>query len=291
MARSFLLASLALTLALSPQAEGPSPTRLVQGLIQQELPPDTLSKSKDDPRQVLQDGEFMPAQPLRVVPNTAWGVGEELTFTVRYGPVVAGSATMAVHDTVRIDGRLCYYIRTEAQSNRVFSSMYKVRDVAESFVDVDGLFPWRFRKRLHEGKFRADRSTVYDQQRNLAISGKDTLKVPPFVQDVISMLYFLRTQRLVIGDTLSVANHADRKVYDLKIRVQGRERVRVRAGAFDCLVVEPFLLDGSGVFKHEGRIQVWISDDSRRVPVQLKSKVVIGSVTAELEKMKGVKKT
>ncbi len=221
MSRSFLLASLTLTLAICPLAESPSPIRLVQVAVQQELPPDTLATSNDDSLGVRDDDQFLSAKPLRVIPNSAWGVGEELTFTVRYGPMVAGSATMAVRDTVRVDGRLCYYIRTEAQSNRVFSSMFKVRDVAESFIDVDGLFPWRFRKRLHEGKFRADRSTIYDQQRNLAISGKDTLKVPPFVQDVISTLYFLRTQRFVIGDTLSVANHADRKVYDLRLGSKG----------------------------------------------------------------------
>lgn len=239
----------------------------------------------------LGQGFAPPERPLRVVANAAWHVGEKLTFSLRYGPVLAGSATLTVRDTVRLNGKLCYHIRTEAQTNRVFSSVYKVRDVAESFVDVQGIFPWRFEKHVREGKYRADRTTIYDQQRNLAVTGKDTLKVPPFVQDVISMVYFLRTQPLAIGDTLSVPNHADRKVYDLKVTIHRRERVRVAAGVFDCLVVEPFLLDGSGVFKHEGRILVWISEDRRRIPVQLKSKVVVGTVTAELEQMKGAEKT
>jgi hypothetical protein len=281
-------------LILSPQADTPSssmPTRGRQNQDTLRLRADTLATGKADSLAAQTEGELATAKPLRVVPNSAWDVGEELTFTIRYGPMVAGSATMAVQDTVHLNGRPCYHIRTEAKSNKFFSSIYMVRDVAESFVDLDGLFPWRFHKRLREGKFRADRSTTYDQHRNLAITGKDTLKVPPFVQDVISTLYFLRTQPFVIGDTLSVANHADRKVYDLKVKVHGKERVRVGAGVFDCLVVEPFLLDGSGVFKHEGRILLWISEDKRHIPVQMKSKVVIGSVTAELEEMKGVKKT
>ncbi|MDZ7412749.1 MAG: DUF3108 domain-containing protein [candidate division KSB1 bacterium] len=231
-----------------------------------------------------------PLAPLRVVPNNAWGLGEELTFAVRYGMVSAGSAKMAVRDTVRVAGRLCYHIYTQAQSNRAFSSIYEVRDVAESFVDVQGLFPWRFEKHLREGKYRAHKLTTYDQHRNLAITGKDTLRVPPFVQDVISMVYFLRTQDFKVGDTLSVANHADRKVYDLRVAVQRRERVRVSAGVFDCLVVEPFLRDGGGVFKGGGRMQLWISDDRARLPVQLKSKVVVGTVTIELERAKGVKR-
>ena len=49
----------------------------------------------------------------------------------------------------------------------------------------------------------------------------------------------------------------------------------------DCLVLEP-LLRSAGIFKHEGRLTVWMTDDRLRLPVQMKSKVVVGSITAEL---------
>ncbi|MCR4439832.1 MAG: DUF3108 domain-containing protein [bacterium] len=292
--RHFALAILGFLLLWHPQVD--TTTRIQVKRVQPAQDtlatrPDTLRTPKADSLALSDQVSPAAERPLRVVANTAWNVGEELTFSLRYGPVLAGSATFAVRDTVRLNGSLCYHIRAEAQTNRVFSSIYRVRDVAESFVDVRGIFPWRFDKHLREGKYRADRITMYDQHRNLAVTGKDTLKVPPFVQDVISMVYFLRTQPLAIGDTLSVPNHADRKVYDLKVAIHRRERVRVAAGVFDCLVVEPFLLDGSGVFKHEGRILVWMSEDSRRIPVQLKSKVVVGTVTAELEQIRGAKKT
>ena len=53
------------------------------------------------------------------------------------------------------------------------------------------------------------------------------------------------------------------------------------AGTFDCLVVEP-ITKSVGLFKHEGRLKVWLTDDHLRMPVLMKSKVVVGSITAEL---------
>ncbi len=225
---------------------------------------------------------------FRSVENRAWGIGERLTFTIRYGPVIAGTATMSVKDTVRIKNKLCYHIVTEAKSNRFIDKFYKVRDRAESFIDYYGLFSWRFEKHLREGKHKADKRTDYDHANNIAIAGEDTVEVPLFVQDVLSTFYFLRTQNYEVGEVLSVRNHSDRKVYDLKVRIHGKESVRLRTGTFKCVLVEPFLVEGGGVFKHEGRILVWITDDERRIPVQMKSKVYIGSVTAELEEMKGI---
>jgi hypothetical protein len=225
----------------------------------------------------------------RKIENSAWNIGESLTFSIRYGPVVAGTAIMTVKDTARINNKLCYRIVTEARSNKFLDTFFKVRDTAESFMDYDGLYTLKFEKHIREGKYRRDRSILYDHVNEIAIADKDTMVVPRYVQDVLSTLYFLRTQEYKVGDILSVQNHSDRNVYDLKVRIHGKEGVRVRAGTFKCLLVEPFLVEGGGIFKHEGRILVWITDDERRIPVQMKSKVYIGSVIAELETMEGIR--
>ena len=42
----------------------------------------------------------------------------------------------------------------------------------------------------------------------------------------------------------------------------------------------------AGIFKHEGKLTVWLTDDRLRLPVMMKSKVVVGSITAELTDFK-----
>ncbi len=227
----------------------------------------------------------------RVIPNNAFDVGEKLTFAIRYGPIVAGSSTMSVPTTTKINGYETYKIVTDARSSGFFSAFFKVRDQVESYVDRDGLFTWRFEKKLREGKYRADQYVDYDQVNGWAVSNKkDTMKIPPCVQDILSSFYYVRTQKLEVGKSLYIDNHADNKLYPLEIKVHKKERVKVDAGEFDCVVVEP-ILRATGLFKSKGRLLVWLTDDERKIPVQMKSKIFIGYITAELKKMEGVKES
>jgi hypothetical protein len=66
------------------------------------------------------------------------------------------------------------------------------------------------------------------------------------------------------------------------VKVHGRERVKTEAGEFDCLVVEP-ILRGPGIFTQKGRITVWLTDDARRMPVQIRSKLKTGTLVGRLE--------
>jgi hypothetical protein len=78
------------------------------------------------------------------------------------------------------------------------------------------------------------------------------------------------------------------KRYLLGVRLLGREQVDLPAplGArTPTLVVEPQLVEGTGLFVKErgARLKIWLTDDARRIPVRLRSKVAIGSVAADLE--------
>jgi hypothetical protein len=84
-----------------------------------------------------------------------------------------------------------------------------------------------------------------------------------------------------------MSNHDNKKVYDLKVIIQRKERIKVDAGTFDCIMVQP-VLQGEAIFKQQGELWVWLTDDERKIPVQMKSKVAVGSITTELIKIEGV---
>ena len=69
-----------------------------------------------------------------------------------------------------------------------------------------------------------------------------------------------------------------------KVKVVRREKIIVPAGEFDTFLIVPDLQHIGGVFKKSknATIEIWISADSRRLPVKLKSEVVVGSFTGEL---------
>ncbi|MDD4051994.1 MAG: DUF3108 domain-containing protein [candidate division Zixibacteria bacterium] len=229
--------------------------------------------------------DTVPAAIDRYVENVAFGVGERFNFDIGYGFINAGSATMEVVDLIEYTGRPAYRIVTTAESNKFFSSFYPVSDRVESIMDAVGLFSWQFQKILKEGKYRAERQYAIDQINHKVVYKNDTITVQPYVQDVLSALYFIRTQPLTVGKAVFVDNFTDGKNYPLEVKVHRKEKIKTKAGEFDCLVVEP-LLQSAGVFKHEGKLTVWLTDDRLRMPVMMKSKVVVGSITAELTDFK-----
>ncbi|MFZ5981169.1 MAG: DUF3108 domain-containing protein, partial [Candidatus Zixiibacteriota bacterium] len=193
----------------------------------------------------------------------------------------AGYATMEVKRLIEYEGRPCFLIETTANSNSFFSTFYKVRDRIESVMDAMGLFSWRFEKNLREGNYSADRMYSFDQRNHFALYKGDTLAVPPFTQDPITTLYYARTQPMEVGQSIFMASFVDGEQYNLEVQVLKRETVSVKAGTFDCIVVEP-MTNSVGVFKNEGRLTVWLTDDYLKMPVLMKSKIIVGSITAEL---------
>ncbi len=223
-----------------------------------------------------------------IAENRAFRLGELLVFDVAYGFVVAGTAVMAVPDTQWIANRPCYRIVTEARSSKFFSKIFEVKDRVMSFVDTEGLFPWRFEKHLREGKYRSDKIIHFDQINHFAIEGKDTVKVPPFIQGILSSFYYVRTLNLKVGEPIDIDNYGDGKIYPLKVLVLKKETIEVPAGTFRCIVVEP-VMRVEGIFNQTGRLRIWLTDDERRIPVLMRSKVLIGSIDARLRKIGALK--
>jgi hypothetical protein len=226
----------------------------------------------------------------RQITNDAFGLGERLKFSVGYGPITAGTAWLEVVDTNSYEGHLCYRISSHTSSNGFFDSFYKVRDTILSQLDVDGLFSRYFFKVLHEGSYHSSREITLDHAARRAFFRKgndkpDTVALLPFANDELSVLYYARTQPLKVGTSIRVPAISGDTSQMIEVRVLARETVEVPAGVFKCLVVEPMLV-AAGVFKQEGAIKVWLTDDRLRMPVLMKSKVLVGSIFAELEEYK-----
>ena len=217
----------------------------------------------------------------RHIDNFAFGVGEKLSFDVGYGFINAGFATMEVRELIEYNGRPCYRVVSTANSNKFFSSFYKVEDKVTSLIDAYGIYSWYFEKNLREGNYRSDRSYNFDQPANVVYYKEDTIEVAPHVQDALSVLYYVRTMPLTVGESVFIDNFTDGENYPLEVRILRRETIKVKAGKFDCIVLEP-LLQSAGIFKHEGKLTVWLTDDRLKMPVLMKSKVLVGSISAEL---------
>jgi len=211
-----------------------------------------------------------------------FGVGEKLVFAIQYGLIYAGDATMEIRNIAMLDSVKTYHVVSLARTNRAFDLIYKVRDHHESFIDYNNLYSIRFEKHLREGGFRRDETVTFDQKNHLAVYEDKKVGIPPMTQDFLSALYYVRTVELNTGEAVYLANHSGGKNYPIYVKVLRHETVEVPAGEFDCIVIEP-VLKTSSIFKHEGKLTIWLTDDNVKMPVLLRSKVVVGSFEARLK--------
>lgn len=269
-------------------------TLLLMTALSAKAQPPTVADTLSEGRAVVDN---VSDRAFRHIEQQVFGVGEKLVYDIKYGMVKAGTAVMSIPDTQWVAGRPVYRVRTTAKSTPFITTFYRVRDTVQTFIDIEGIFPWYFEKHLHEGGYHADRTITYDQRNHRAIYFKgrlkkgryktkvDTADIPPFVQGVLSSLYYVRTQPLKVGQALRVMAYGDGRLYPMTVKVLRKEKVKVRAGKFRCIVVEP-MLQSEGIFKQDGRLRVWLTDDERRLPVLMKSKVKIGSIDCRLRKYK-----
>ena len=208
-------------------------------------------------------------------------VGEKFKYSVNWGNINAGSATMKIEDIIEYQGHEVYKVVVTAKSNKFFSVFYRVRDTLESLIDVKGLFSRRYWTKQDEGNKKRERKYEFDQENNIVNYKNKTYYIRYGIQDEVSAIFYIRTLDLEVGKPVYVDIFARRKNWQVKCNVLRTEKIKVPAGKFETIIVEPELrFDG---LMKKGKVKVWFTNDERRIPVQVKSKIVIGSITMKLK--------
>lgn len=218
------------------------------------------------------------------LPVLPFGPGEECTFQIGFGIIDAGEATLTVESELEYYGSRVFHLRTRARSNRFFTAFFRVRDQADSYLDVDGMVTRYFNKHLREGDFQRDVEIHFDHDDGKAYfpDGREN-EIPQGTQDVLSAFFRVRAMELNDGDEIVLPTHGDKELYDLRVIVHGREVLDTALGKIRCVKVQP-MMDDEGLFKHRGDLFVWLSDDARRIPVLLQANIPVGAIEGKLTK-------
>jgi uncharacterized protein DUF3108 len=203
--------------------------------------------------------------------------GERLSYDVYFGAIKVGTGSMEVRGIDTVRGRAAYHTAFQLNGGIPF---YKVDDTFESWFATDDLASLRFNQDQNEGtKERQHRYEIYPERRTYDDLG-DQEPEQPSVADPLddgSFVYFVRTVLLEVGRTYEFQRYFKPDRNPVTIRVERRERVKVPAGTFDAIVIQP-VIKTKGVFSESGHAELWISDDDRRVILQMKSQLSFGSL-------------
>lgn len=212
-----------------------------------------------------------------------FGPGERMEYDVKFGAIRVGNAHMEVVALDNLRGRPAWHTAFWVQGGNF---LYRVNDVYESWMDAETLSSLRFVQELEEGgKDTERRFEIYPERAIFIQTSKTPTKEEKSVSNPLddgSFLYFIRTIPLEVGQTYSFDRYFRPDRNPVRIRVLRKESVKVPAGTFNAIVIQP-MIKTKGIFSENGHAEIWLSDDDRRIMLQLKSKLSFGSLNLYLK--------
>jgi Protein of unknown function (DUF3108) len=222
--------------------------------------------------------------------------GEKLQFELRWENVPAGEATMEVLSVKTINGTQVYHFVLTAKSNNFIDFFYKVRDRVEAYADLGMNHSIQYYQDQREGRYKKKVAVAFDWEKNQAhYSRKGKGKKPPLDLipgsfDPLSAFYFTRLADFKVDATIERPVTDGKKNVMGRAKVVARETIELKSGTYDTFLIEPDIKDIGGVFKKSknAKIQVWVTADENRIPVRIKSKVVVGHFIGDLISAEGI---
>lgn len=218
-------------------------------------------------------------------------LGERLEYEMKWGFFPVGSAVMEVVSQQSDAEKSAITIRFHVRTNSFADTFYKVRTSITSTIDSSFSRTLKYEKSQHEGKTRREIEVLYDYAKGEVsyIENKSEPRVTPIpgpVYDPLSIAYFFRLHPLDPGGEVILPTCDGKRYQDVIVRAGERERISLPSGKIFAIATNPALKNLGGVFNKspKGMLKVWYSDDERRVPVRVSSKVIVGSFTASLVK-------
>ena len=201
-------------------------------------------------------------------PRVSFGVGELLEYEVKVA-IARGAASLEIVGLDTINGRPAWHAVSKTRGGIIG---IRVNDHYDSWIDTKTISTLRYREDVSEANYKRKRDYHFYPEQKLYIEGVDTVATVDRPVDQTSIFYLIRTLDLRPGLDTSFNNYFMVDRNPIRIIVLGRERVTVPAGEFDAIVVRP-IIKSKGMFAEGGDARVWISDDDRRIVVQVKAKV------------------
>jgi hypothetical protein len=218
----------------------------------------------------------------------AWfPVGERLTYRMYWGFIPVGTAELST-EWIAFDGGRKIAIRAAAQTTSFMSHIYAVDDRIETIVDPETFLPIRYEQRLSEGRHRRHDLFVFDHAggkaywRSLLKQRSHIVEIDADTRDVLSLLYYMRSQPFAVDEERAFRVVVDEKLYDLIVTgLRVETRTEPDGEPVETLKVEPQAKFGE-IFLRKGRVHLWFTEDARRLCVLMTGKMPIASVRAVL---------
>lgn len=217
---------------------------------------------------------------------------ETLDYDVEWRLFNAGHAHLVWTPSAQVKNG--WETKLHLESTGIISRFFHVNDdytaqMTSNLCAVDSFMTAREGNRSRDTKVSFDaaaRKASYvekDLKTNQEV--RKEAEIPPCVHEVLGGLYMLRLMNLEPGKTSQIPVSNGKKMVYLRVESQRREDVKIPAGTQKTIRYEVFAFNDQ-LYNRSGHLHVWLTDDQRKLPVQIEIRLqfAIGTITLRLNK-------
>ncbi|MEA2083954.1 MAG: DUF3108 domain-containing protein [Thermodesulfobacteriota bacterium] len=222
--------------------------------------------------------------PDQVLLKNIYPGDETLKYNIYWLGIKVGVLVMRIEQLKACPDRIA--ITVDVRAANIFVILHPVKDHFETIVSGAWRLPIRYLFCQNEGNRKNRKLTLYDQKNlNVTYTKNDkkpiTYKIDGPVHNEYSSFLITRALPLEVGKKAAISVFADKKSHKIQIVTQKKETLSTIFGKVPVIKIKP-MLTFKGLYDKKGKPVIWITDDEFRVPVKIKAKITIGSLTAEL---------
>lgn len=215
--------------------------------------------------------------------------GEKLTYQLKWDFIPAGEAVLEVLPIKTINNVQSYHFAMTVKTNSFVNIFYKIRERIDAYTNIEVTRSILYKEEYIAGKSQKNVVVNFDwenkkaQYSNLGKKRKP-ISILPGSFDPLSVFYYTRLIDPKENGMIERPVTDGKKCVIGQAKVIKREIIKLESGTYDTYLIEPVLKDVGGVIKESknAKIKLWVSADKRRIPVKIKSKLVVGSFVGEL---------
>ncbi len=218
--------------------------------------------------------------------------GETLTYKLHWGFFHVGTGVLSVKGPLTFQGEPAYRLTFNLRTNGFADALYPIRDIHVSYVNLDFTRTLHIsKKEKHKNKSRVV-EVIFDWVKKTAqysLRGKtrEPITLPGDAYDPLTSIFAARLWPLKVGLTRRVLMTDGKKYRRVPVQVFKKKKLHTKFGSLEAFLVQPDLREVSVAFEKPRKtyLQFWVSNDHRKLPLKIISKVKWGSFRAELQKI------
>jgi hypothetical protein len=211
-------------------------------------------------------------------------VGELLKYSAQFQQIPVGEAELFFTGDEEYNGIDVYHVSWKAYTKGLASTIFKIQDKIDIWIDKKDFFTHRLKKDINEGSYSKKVDVKFDYVNSIAITKTKQVPIDFKARDPFSMFYYLRTVTLEENIVMRFSAYEGKKIINYNLQMTGSEIIKTPLGDFKCKIIKPFR-DGENLFKNSGDMRIWISEDKQRLPVKIQIKMKVGTMTLLLKKI------